>query len=131
MIGSRIRQIREDLSLTQARFAEKIGVDYQSLSKWERNLVVPTANYLIKIASLGNVTTDWLLTGKEPKFKTKPRFDSATAELINYIQTNPKAKKAFIYVMKAHGGSKEIFESIQRLNPEQLKLLQGLLKEMG
>ena len=35
-VASKIRQIRQDAGLTQKEFADKLGVSYQQISKWEK-----------------------------------------------------------------------------------------------
>jgi len=40
-IGDRIKSLRIEAGLTQAQLAQRIGVHGQSVSKWERNLMLP------------------------------------------------------------------------------------------
>jgi transcriptional regulator with XRE-family HTH domain len=62
--GSRIRQIRKKVSGKQRPFAELFGVSVASVSSWENDEYRPDLETLAKIASLGHVTLDWLITGK-------------------------------------------------------------------
>jgi transcriptional regulator with XRE-family HTH domain len=64
-LGERIKEIRVKLHLSQQEFAELIGVKTKmSISNFEKNERSPSFENLISIAKLGNVTVDWLLTGK-------------------------------------------------------------------
>ena len=66
-LGSRIRDIRENLGLSMAEFATKISPPAASsnVSNWENNKVKPNAERTKSIAELGGVTIDYLLTGKK------------------------------------------------------------------
>ncbi len=82
-VGHRIRAIRG--KQTQVEFAAVLGVKKQNyISRYERGRI-PSPDLLVRIAEIGQVTTDWLLTGKrggargaalskqgKPLKKTKP-----------------------------------------------------------
>ena len=40
-VGKFIKKLRIDNNLTQAEFADKLGVTYQAVSKWENGKNVP------------------------------------------------------------------------------------------
>jgi DNA-binding transcriptional regulator YiaG len=45
-IGERLLAFRREQGLSQERLARRLGVDPGTLSRWERNLRVPSAGYL-------------------------------------------------------------------------------------
>ncbi len=59
-VGERIRQIREELGLTQGEFAERLGVTRASVARYEAGRV-PSLNLLRHIARLGGVGVGWIL----------------------------------------------------------------------
>jgi len=60
-VGERIRAVRG--KQTQTEFAEVLGVKKQNyISRYERGRI-PSPDLLVRIAEIGRVTTDWLLTG--------------------------------------------------------------------
>jgi len=61
-LGRRIRQLR-GFDLTQNEFATKLGISQSQLSKYERGVVAPPADVLIRIKEQFRVSIDWLLTG--------------------------------------------------------------------
>ncbi|MCK4738962.1 MAG: helix-turn-helix domain-containing protein [Deltaproteobacteria bacterium] len=67
-LGNRIRYIRDDvLRLNQGTFAKQLGFSrIATISDYEKNKRNPDITTLRKIANLGSVTLDWLLTGEEP-----------------------------------------------------------------
>lgn len=67
-IGKRLRAIRERLGITQAEVGEKLGIQSQHVSKYERGETVPTWENLIKLVERYDVNINWLLTGKGSMF---------------------------------------------------------------
>ncbi|MFQ5779831.1 MAG: helix-turn-helix domain-containing protein [Nitrospiria bacterium] len=62
-VGERIRAVRG--RRTQTEFAKILGVKKQNyISRYERGRI-PSPDLLVRIAGMGRVTTDWLLTGKK------------------------------------------------------------------
>ncbi|WP_333709417.1 helix-turn-helix transcriptional regulator [Tepidimonas ignava] len=70
-IGSRLRQWRITLGLTQAQLAERLGVHIGVLKKYEQGLNVPGGEALAAIARTG-VNMTWLLTGEGEMLPVKP-----------------------------------------------------------
>jgi transcriptional regulator with XRE-family HTH domain len=61
-LGRRIRQLR-GLDITQDELARILGVSQSQLSKYERGIIAPPADVLIRIKERFRVSIDWLLTG--------------------------------------------------------------------
>lgn len=57
----RIRDLREDNDFTQKFVAEKLSFSSTNYAKIERGEVVLTAEVLIKLSALYNVSTDYIL----------------------------------------------------------------------
>jgi phage repressor protein C with HTH and peptisase S24 domain len=68
MLGKRIESIRKQFGLSQSKFGKIFKVSQNSVSAWEKGRSEPEADDLVKLAELGHVTLDWLLTGKESTF---------------------------------------------------------------
>lgn len=69
-MGSRVKELREMLNMTQQDFAERIEVTQSNLSNYEKKDVL-TLNILLKIAETFDVSMDWLcgLSDDLPKMK--------------------------------------------------------------
>lgn len=89
-IGERIKFLRQTTSnLTQQKLADATGISRGNLSNYEKDRFKPASDAIIAIANYFNVTTDWLLTGKD-------KFDSETCSLkpnntdviLNYKEVN-------------------------------------------
>lgn len=63
-ISELLIQLRKEHGLTQATLAEKLGVSFQAVSKWERGENLPDAYTLLDLADIYQVTVDELLRGK-------------------------------------------------------------------
>lgn len=68
-IGKFIKKIRIDNGLTQKDLADKLGVTYQAVSKWENGRNIPDIMILKQISKEFNVNIDDLLEGRHTKKK--------------------------------------------------------------
>lgn len=62
--GKRIANLRRENGMTQLELAEKMGVTDKAVSKWERNLSLPDAGSLPRLAEIFQVSVDELMQGK-------------------------------------------------------------------
>lgn len=61
-IGERIKEIRNNLGMSQVEFADKIAVSKQTLYKYENNIITNIPSDKIEAAArLGNVTPAYLM----------------------------------------------------------------------
>ena len=63
-IGELIKKIRKENNLTQAELADKLGVTYQAVSKWENGKNIPDIAILKQISKEFNINLDDLLNGE-------------------------------------------------------------------
>lgn len=67
-----IRELREQNDMTQDDLANRLGIKYQSVSRWERGIAYPATENLLAMAEIFHVSVDVIL-GRCPI----PRKDSA------------------------------------------------------
>ncbi len=60
-IAETIRRLRRDRGMTQNELADRLGVSYQAVSRWENESSYPDIELLPAIAALFGVTVDYLL----------------------------------------------------------------------
>ena len=73
-VGKFIKDIRIKNGLTQKEFADKFGVTYQAVSKWENGKNLPDINILKDICFQYNVSIDEVLSGsKKEKVKNNDK----------------------------------------------------------
>lgn len=58
---TRIRELREEKSLSQTKLAFQIGMTQSTLSKIENEQCVPDAELIVQLAHYFHVTTDYIL----------------------------------------------------------------------
>ena len=63
-VGKFIQKIRKENHLTQQDLADKYGVTYQAVSKWERGINLPEISLLKQISKDFNVSIDDILEGE-------------------------------------------------------------------
>ncbi len=63
-IGALIKELRQKSNLTQKQFAEKYGVTFQAVSKWENGINLPDTLTLKQICNDYNINIDDILAGK-------------------------------------------------------------------
>jgi len=60
-LGENIRENRRRMGLTQEQLADRLGVSFQSVSRWENGTTYPDMEKLPELAKLFDITTDALL----------------------------------------------------------------------
>ena len=68
-IGQFIKKIREENNLTQKELADRLGVTFQAVSKWENGKNAPDLGILKQISDEFNVNIDEILSGKRSSKK--------------------------------------------------------------
>ena len=81
-IGENIRKFRKKNDLTQEAFAERLGVTYQSVSRWENGITYPDIELLPAICRELSVTADELIgiPSAEKEKRAEETFDALRRE---------------------------------------------------
>lgn len=66
-IGENIRSCRRKMNLTQEQLADKLGVSFQSVSRWENDLTYPDMELIPALTGIFGVSADELLGVSEAK----------------------------------------------------------------
>lgn len=61
MIADKIKMLREGQGLTQSELAKRLGVTRSGVNAWEMGISVPSTQYVVELALLFKVSTDFLL----------------------------------------------------------------------
>ena len=70
-IGARIKELRKIKNMSQEELANELTVSRQTISKWESDIVSPDINNIEMISKFFEVSTDYIINGKENKTSTK------------------------------------------------------------
>jgi len=88
ILGNRIRYIRD--SLSQPKFAKKIGVTRNTVSGYENNNIVPAGKALLQIHKIFGIDINWLLTGEGDPY-IKPHWGTELESKIEKMESRIKA----------------------------------------
>ncbi|MDF7680711.1 helix-turn-helix domain-containing protein [Enterobacteriaceae bacterium ESL0689] len=102
MIGLRIKEERERLSLTQQGIADAIGVAKRTFIDWEKDRTSPTA---VQLSALSNIGVDvlYVVTGvpSQSVVQVHPEHSSEKQELIDaFDNMTPEQRRAILEVGK-------------------------------
>ena len=56
-----LRELREEKAWTQTELAKILGVTRSCVNAWEMGISVPSTQYVVELASLFHISTDFLL----------------------------------------------------------------------
>ncbi len=90
-VGKFIRELRKKNNLTQKDLADKYGVTYQAVSKWENGINLPEISLIRQMSKDFNISVEDILDGEENpnSYKKKPlKFILLLLALIAIIGTN-------------------------------------------
>ena len=84
----RIFYLMEKSGITRKKLAEIIGKSLNTISEWKSGRQQPTVEQIIKIAEYFDVSTDYILLGKEKSHNTINNGIMGNANVGNSIQVN-------------------------------------------
>jgi len=120
-LHQRITRARKSRRLSQANFAERLGVTRTACSHWETGRAKPSTKHIEKIAKLLAVDANWLITGV--KDKRQPTAEPAAYNLAyegraSYVESFDKEtqKVAADYFSLSIGQRKLVRDLIKALN---------------
>ena len=61
MIADRIKSLRENQNITQSELAKQLGITRSSVNAWEMGISVLSTQYVVELARIFKVSTDYLL----------------------------------------------------------------------
>lgn len=82
MIYDMIKTLREEAGYSQSELARKLDVTRSSVNAWEMGLSTPTTHYVVELAKLFRVSTDYLLGLNNEKCISLDGYSKSEIELI-------------------------------------------------
>ncbi|MBR1373780.1 helix-turn-helix transcriptional regulator [bacterium] len=102
-IGKKIRAARQQMGLTQAEFARRVGTSEKTLSSWERGAYLVDVIMLNTIATVAGMTlndfTDTPSSGAEAPPTINRRYTDREKQLIEKVRTLRADKQKALYVL--------------------------------
>ncbi len=99
-IGKYIAECRRKQNLTQEELAEKLGITYKAVSKWECGKGLPDASIMISLCQILKISVNDLLSGeKVDQDKYQKKLEENIIDTIDYSNKKVLAKNKLIYEM--------------------------------
>ena len=109
-IGEKIRQLRLQHKKTQEQLADRLGVSYQSVSRWENSVTYPDIEFLPAIAKCFSVSLDYLL-GQDDMEKQK-QIKQRICSIADMTENNADDLIDLIRICRREQDVGEYFEDI-------------------
>jgi len=93
MIADRIKSLREQQNKTQSDLAKQLGITRSSVNAWEMGISVPSTQYIVELANIFQVSTDYLLGVNSTSTISVAGLTDKDIELINSIILDLKSTK--------------------------------------
>ena len=91
LIGSRIKTLRLEAGMTQARLAKKLNINVPQLARYEAGGSLPSALLLAQIADTLEVSLDYLIIGYDKGFSKLAKITDV--ELLDLFRRTDHLKK--------------------------------------
>jgi transcriptional regulator with XRE-family HTH domain len=92
-LGEHIMILRKQKGLSQAALGKQIGTSGDIIGRYERNIMTPSIEVIIKIADTLGVSIDYLVG------KTNLELDKSTLKRLEEISTLSEEDKSFLFRM--------------------------------
>lgn len=109
-IGEKIRALRLQQKMTQEQLADRLGVSYQSISRWENGITYPDIEFLPAIANYFSVSLDYLM-GQDDAEKIKA-FKKQINRIANMSENDEDELIELIRNCRREKENSEYFENI-------------------
>ncbi|MGN1145693.1 MAG: helix-turn-helix domain-containing protein [Acetatifactor sp.] len=100
-IGTRIKQRRKELGLTQVQIKQETGISSGNMSEIENGNKLPSAPALISLSTILDCSIDWMLKGEAPKRESPFLSDEREMQLLEgFRQLSEDDKDELFEIMK-------------------------------
>lgn len=113
-IGNRIKQVRQELKMTQQEFADRISTTQNTIARYETEIRTPSNSTINLISRVFNINEKWLQSNIGEMFlKTD---DANFSELINKYNLKDNEKEFInIFLNFTNEERQKILEAIQTI----------------
>ena len=119
-ISDRIFEKMSEMKMTQKEFSERTGILQSTISEWKKRHTNPSADKIMVICSVLEVSPEWLLSGTDTKEGYRNRMDwfvinrdSEIGQIIEaYSKMDPKLKQRLLGYLQALSESEKMGEKL-------------------
>lgn len=128
-LGEKIRKLRLENDLSQVQLADKLFVSRQAITKWENDKGTPDINNLKSIASLFNVTVDYLISINDESCKSEVVREKISIE--EYKKEGKCRSKYDAVVYAKYRDADKIYALIRTKKLNKIEFVLDLIVEPG
>ena len=96
MIADKIKELRTANNITQSELAARLGITRSSVNAWEMGISIPSTMYIVELAQLFSVSTDYLLGISHEIILDLSDLDNdaiqIVSELVQYLKNKKQQK---------------------------------------
>lgn len=96
MVADKIKALREQNGFTQSDLAKKLGITRSSVNAWEMGISVPSTQYVVELANIFKVSTDFLLGVKTTATVNVEGLSEKDVQLVNAVIAHLREKESAI-----------------------------------
>ena len=82
LFKERLKEKRHEANLTQAELAKRLGITRSSVNAWEMGISVPSTQYVVELAEIFKVSTDFLLGVSDSATVSVAGLDETDIQLV-------------------------------------------------
>lgn len=122
-MGSRLKALRKKYNYTGEEVGNMLKVSKVAIYNWEKDIRSPSPDVIEKLANIYEVSTDYLITGKESgSTKDSYYYDAEVAELTEQIKNDSELR---ILLDAKRNLSKQDMEAIINITKSLLQRERG------
>lgn len=122
-MGSRLKALRKKYNYTGEEVGNMLKVSKVAIYNWEKDIRSPSPDVIEKLANIYEVSTDYLITGKESNStKDSYYYDTEVAELAEQIKNDSELR---ILLDAKRNLSKQDMEAIINITKSLLQRERG------
>lgn len=92
MVADRIRVLREQKGFTQTELAKRLKITRSSVNAWEQGISVPSTQYIVELAEIFKVSTDYLLCVDNTATVSVTGLDEKDIQLVHSLVAHLREK---------------------------------------
>jgi len=92
-MGSRLKALRKKYNYTGEEVGNMLKVSKVAIYNWEKDIRSPNPDVIEKLANIYEVSTDYLITGKDSNITNDSYYyDTEVAEIAEQIKNDPELR---------------------------------------